>query len=100
MTVTLCSQMLHDDYAFIQYRVMRMNYAGEEWHSKGVDLHHAFLGSIGGGIAYIGVLCRPDFGFGLTGGIKGNFESLNQPVVWDMKSFMHEVSSPTNFHIN
>ena len=77
-------------------RIMRMNYSGEEWHSKGVDLHHALLGSVGGGIAYIGVLCRPDFGFGLTGGIKGNFESLDSSVVWDMKSFMHEVSSLNN----
>jgi hypothetical protein len=71
---------------------MRSKYGGDEWHSSNVDIHHALLGGIGGGIAYIGVLCRSDWGFGLTGGFKGNFESIDEPVVWDMKSFMHEAS--------
>lgn len=71
---------------------MRSKYGGDEWHSSNVDIHHALLGGIGGGIAYIGVLCRSDWGFGLTGGLKGKFESIDEPVVWDMKSFMHEAS--------
>lgn len=71
---------------------MRTNYANSNaWHSPNVDLHHALLASIGGGIAYIGVVCRSDWGFGLTGGMQGNFVSMGEPTVWDMKAFMHEV---------
>ena len=70
---------------------MRSKYGGDSWHSPNVDLHHALLGGIGGGIAYIGVVCRSDWGFGLTGGMQGDFISMNQPVIWDMKSFMHEI---------
>jgi hypothetical protein len=72
--------------------IMRTNYAGNTWHAPNVDIHHALLGRIGGGIAYIGVVCRSDWGFGLTGGLSGSFTSMGQPVVWDMKGFMHEVS--------
>jgi hypothetical protein len=70
---------------------MRSNYGGNTWHSPDVDLHHALLGGIGGGIAYIGVVCRSNWGFGLTGGMKGSFESMGLPMVWDMKGMMHEV---------
>ncbi|KAL3780307.1 hypothetical protein HJC23_010569 [Cyclotella cryptica] len=71
--------------------IMRTNYGGNTWHAANVDIHHALLGKLGGGIAYIGVVCRSDWGFGLTGGLSGSFTSMGQPVVWDMKGFMHEV---------
>jgi hypothetical protein len=68
---------------------MRTTYAGVH---PDVDLHHALLGGInGGGIAYIGVVCRNDYGFGLTSGLKGTFQSMGDTVLWDMKGFMHEV---------
>lgn len=70
---------------------MRTTYGGGTWHAPNVDLHHALLGWGGGGIAYIGVVCRSDYGFGLTSGLKGNFVSMSQPVLWDMKAFMHEI---------
>jgi hypothetical protein len=68
---------------------MRTTYAGVH---PNVDLHHALLGGIhGGGIAYIGVVCRSDYGFGLTSGLSGTFQSMGETVLWDMKGFMHEV---------
>lgn len=74
--------------------IMRANYANSNtWHSANTDLHHALLGGIGGGIAYIGVLCSSNWGFGLTGGLSGSFVSMGEPTVWDMKGFMHEVCS-------
>eukprot|EP00804_Cyclotella_cryptica_P008412 CCRYP_003932-RD/>CCRYP_003932-RD protein AED:0.26 eAED:0.31 QI:423/0.87/0.88/1/0.5/0.33/9/0/936 len=72
--------------------IMRSNYGGSTWHTEGVDVQHAMLGKgLGGGIAYIGVLCNSGWGFGLTAGLSGNFVSLDQRVVWDLKSFMHEI---------
>jgi hypothetical protein len=72
---------------------MRGHYGGGTWHSPNVDLHHALLGGLNaGGISYIGVVCRSDYGFGLTSGINGNFVSMGKSTLWDMKGFMHEVS--------
>jgi hypothetical protein len=69
--------------------IMRTTYAGVH---PNVDLHHALLGGIhGGGIAYIGVVCRSDYGFGLTSGLSGTFQSMGETVLWDMKGFMHEI---------
>ena len=73
---------------------MRNAYGGNGWHHPDVDLQHALLGrELGGGIAYIGSLCNPNYGFGLSSGLTGDFTSLDQRVVWDLKAFMHEVSS-------
>ncbi|KAL3803319.1 hypothetical protein HJC23_009283 [Cyclotella cryptica] len=72
--------------------IMRNNYGSESWHTPGIDLHHALLGkALGGGIAYIGVLCRGDYGYGLTSSISGEFTNLDHRVVWDLKAFMHEI---------
>ncbi|KAL3761984.1 hypothetical protein ACHAW5_006490 [Stephanodiscus triporus] len=67
------------------------------WHytsPSGVkpDLHHALLGKgLGGGIAFLGVICDSELGFGLTSGLKGNFVSMDNVVVWDSSAFMHEI---------
>jgi hypothetical protein len=71
---------------------MRANYGGGSWHSANVDLHHGLFAGIGGGIAWVGVVCRSDYGFGLTSGLSGNFVSMTSATIWDMKAFMHEVS--------
>ena len=72
--------------------VMRNNYANSVWHTSGIDVHHALLGNgLGGGIAYVGVLCRSDYGYGLTASIGGSFVSLDYRVVWDLVAFMHEI---------
>jgi hypothetical protein len=71
--------------------IMRTAYAASSWHHP-VDLHHALLGKgLGGGIAYVGVLCRSDYGYGLTASIGGSFVSLDYRVVWDLVAFMHEI---------
>ena len=60
------------------------------WHytsSTGVkpDLHHALLSkNMGGGIAYVGVICDSDYGFGLSASLSGNYVSMGNAVVWDM----------------
>jgi hypothetical protein len=49
------------------------------------DLHHALLGrSIGGGMAYIGVICSSSSGFGVSGDLQGDFVSMNNAVIWDI----------------
>lgn len=54
------------------------------------DLHHALLGKgLGGGIAYLGVICRPDYGFGLSGSLSGSYVSIGNSVVWDMMVVSH-----------
>jgi hypothetical protein len=60
------------------------------WHyssSFGIkpDLHHALLSAkLGGGIAYMGVICDSDYGFGLSGILSGSYRSMSNDVVWDM----------------
>ncbi len=65
---------------------MRQTYGGSDWHykEKEIDLHHALLGNFNGGVAYIGQVCSSSMGFGLSGGLYGNFESLGAPLVWDL----------------
>lgn len=49
------------------------------------DLHHALLSrGLGGGIAYKGVICRADYGFGVSGGLTGGYLSMSNALVWDM----------------
>lgn len=77
--------------------IMRATYAASSWHTAGIDLHHALLGKgLGGGIAYVGVLCRSDYGYGLTASIGGGFVSLDYRVVWDLVAFMHELGHNFN----
>ena len=71
--------------------IMRTNFAtayGTPFHYEGADLHHALLGKgLGGGIAYVGVLCRPDYGYGLSASLTGSYTSMDAATVWDMKVF-------------
>jgi hypothetical protein len=83
----------------MSFSIMRTNYGGGTWHAPNVDLHHALLAGLGGGIAYVGVVCRSDYGFGLTSGLNGNFVSniylstvfILAAVLWDMSAMMHEL---------
>ena len=65
-------------------------YSRTSWHYTsplGInpDLHHALLGrELGGGAAYPGKICDPGWGFGVSGGVKGSFVSLDNGAVWDM----------------
>jgi hypothetical protein len=68
---------------------------GNNWKSvngKPVDLHHALLGrDLGGGVAYLGAVCNTYLGFGVSGGIVGNINSLGGDTYWDISVFAHEV---------
>ena len=47
------------------------------WPNSEADLVHAILGrSLGGGIAYLGVLCNKGYGFGVSAGINGDTISV------------------------
>ncbi len=49
------------------------------------DLHHALLGEdLGGGIAWLGVVCSSSLGFGISGNLEGNFVSMSNAVVYDI----------------
>jgi hypothetical protein len=69
---------------------MRARYGRTSWHytsPSGIkpDLHHALLGkNLGGGMAYVGVICNPDGGFGVSSGISGAFVSMGNAAIWDM----------------
>ena len=72
-------------------QIMRSKFARSGgWHfasPSGVqpDLHHALLSrNLGGGIAYLGVLCNPTYGFGLSGSLSGNYRGMGNALVWDM----------------
>lgn len=72
--------------------IMRSTFAGSEWHSENVDLHHALLAKdLGGGIAYVGALCNSDYGFGLSANLAGTFNGLGASTVWDLTVVAHEL---------
>ena len=69
---------------------MRNSFSG--FGHTDADLHHALLGnSLGGGIAYVGVLCSQNYGFGLSASLSGTYSSMDAATVWDMKVFTHEL---------
>jgi hypothetical protein len=54
------------------------------WHFPNADLHHGLLGKkLGGGTAFVGALCSPNLGFGLSAGLHGKFTQMSSAVVWD-----------------
>ena len=63
----------------------------EGWHYTsplGIvpDLHHALLTKkLGGGLANLGQICSSQKGFGLSSGLQGDFQSMNQATVMDMR---------------
>ena len=63
---------------------MRSIYASSStWHHPDTDVHHALLGNpMGGGVAYLGVLCNSNYGYGLSTGLVGTYESMGDDVVW------------------
>jgi hypothetical protein len=78
-------------------KTMRATYGGSQWHTSGIDLHHGLFGKdMGGGIAYVGVLCNSFYGFGLSASLSGNFVSLDRRLVWDAYVFMHEIGHNFN----
>ncbi|KAL7464829.1 hypothetical protein ACHAXS_005152 [Conticribra weissflogii] len=72
-------------------------FSGETGQFSGHDLHHALLGrDMGGGIAYVGVLCNSFYGFGLSASLSGGYTKMDNSVVWDMMVTMHEIGHNFN----
>jgi hypothetical protein len=72
--------------------VMRNKWKGNKWANDNVDLHHAILGkNLGGGIAYVGVVCNKNFGFGVSASITGSYTSMSAGVTWDSMVVTHEI---------
>mmetsp|Transcript_20584 Transcript_20584/g.30541 ORF Transcript_20584/g.30541 Transcript_20584/m.30541 type:complete len:371 (-) Transcript_20584:1423-2535(-) len=65
--------------------VLRNHYrSGSNW-APGVELHHALLGrNLGGGVAYLGVICNTDYGYGVSAGITGQYQGPAGVVMWDI----------------
>mmetsp|Transcript_20667 Transcript_20667/g.34058 ORF Transcript_20667/g.34058 Transcript_20667/m.34058 type:complete len:644 (-) Transcript_20667:56-1987(-) len=77
--------------------IMRNNWAGNKWSNSQVDLHHALLGKpLGGGVAYVGVVCNKNYGMGVSTSISGSFSSMDVGVVWDSMVFTHEIGHNFN----
>ena len=78
---------------------MRNTYSGStNWADSNADLHHGLFGaSMGGGIAYLGVLCNKSFGFGLSASLQGQYTQMTNNVVWDFMVFMHELGKDSLF---
>jgi len=77
--------------------IMHSTYGQPTWHHPNTDLHYALLsGRNFGGQAYIGELCSPSYGCGVTGNLNGNYVSMDQRVMWDMMIFMHEIGHSLN----
>ncbi|WP_343802515.1 Ig-like domain-containing protein [Marinobacterium maritimum] len=47
--------------------------------------------SLGGGIAYVGVLCNDSYGYGVSASLGGNFNINDPAVVWDLLVVTHEI---------
>jgi hypothetical protein len=46
---------------------------------------------LGGGIAYLGVLCSSTFGYGVTGSLNGEFSTTSSWLFWDLLAVSHEL---------
>ncbi|MBL8863189.1 MAG: hypothetical protein JNK02_14430 [Planctomycetes bacterium] len=60
---------------------------------NGAHLAHFLSGAaLGGGVAYVGVLCSPEWGFAVSGDLSGStpFPLVQGPLTWDFFVFGHE----------
>ncbi len=46
---------------------------------------------LGGGWAWVGVLCNAAFGYGVTGNLSGTFDPGSPTVIWDIYATSHEI---------
>ena len=73
---------------------MKDTYGAPTWHytdGNGIDLHHALLHRyLGGGRAFLGAICDPQIGFGISSGIAGTISDIGS-MYWDLFVFAHEV---------
>ena len=68
------------------------NYWNDNRKSVKRAIAHFLSGrNLGGGIAYLGVLCDTSYGYGYSAGLKGNFQIDNPLPVWDIVVVSHEI---------
>ncbi len=68
------------------------NYFNAHYSAVNRTTVHLLSGkSLGGGIAYVGVLCNKSYGYGLTANINGGFDIDNPGVGWDIIAVSHEL---------
>ncbi len=69
---------------------------GDYWQANRGSIARAvtqFLSgkNVGGGIAWMDVLCDKDYGYSVTMGLDGNFSAANPQLVWDALGVAHEL---------
>lgn len=68
------------------------NYWNQNMGSVERTTGHMLSGkALGGGIAYIGVLCNLNYAYGLSASLAGNFDLNNPGIVWDILVATHEI---------
>ena len=73
----------------------------ERWNDNNADVErtmaHLLSGKgMGCGRAYVGVLCHPTYGYGITASLRGDFDIDTANVVWDIVAFTHEIGHNFN----
>jgi hypothetical protein len=69
---------------------------GGSWPAS-ADLAHFLSGAaLGGGVAYVGVTCNPDWGFAVSGNLNAfidwsSWSFASGPLTWDFVVFVHEL---------
>lgn len=72
--------------------IMKSKWGGSNWPGSNTNIVHGLSGrSLGGGVAYVNVLCNTDYGFGFSASLSGSFRSLASTLVWDLMVVAHEI---------
>ena len=64
------------------------------WNAISLPRNHVHLlsgASLGGGVAYMNSLHRPNVAYGVSGSIQGNFSLANPTIIWDSIVVAHEL---------
>jgi hypothetical protein len=72
--------------------IIKAKWGGNSWPSSNTAIVHGLSGkSLGGGVAYVAVLCNQNYGFGFSASLSGSFRSLDNTAVWDQMVVSHEI---------
>lgn len=73
--------------------VMKERFAGNQFEIEGTDLHFAFLGNddLNDGEVFDASICDSQRAFGIVSEIVGNFESVDQSMLYDFKTTAHHL---------
>ncbi len=69
-----------------------LSYWNSNYTSVQRTIVHMLSGkNMGGGIAYVGVLCNSSFGYGLSSSLGTTFSVTNPNLYWDVLCYTHEI---------